>query len=127
MQYLVVQDCEEAKMTTNEVLLRALANADDDRYGHEGGYAIIYSAQPVPDLPGASKTFDALAAAYPVLRPYGRGLFHQEQPRKLSFHDYNRWTLQFFDKRFQTHHSYPFVAFSIEQKQSVLLSAKIHM
>lgn len=127
MQYLGVQDCEEAKMTTNEVLLHALANADDDRYGHEGGYAIIHSAQPVPDLPGASKTFDALAAAYPVLWPYGRGLFHQDRPRKLSFHDYIRWTLQFFDKRFRTHHSYPFVAFSIEQKQSALLSAKIHM
>jgi hypothetical protein len=47
-------------MSTNEVLLYALANADDDRYEHEGGYAIIHGAQPIPDLPGASKSFNAL-------------------------------------------------------------------
>lgn len=127
IQYLGVQDCEETKMSSNEVLLYALANADDERYGHEGGYAIIHGAQPVPDLPGANKTFDSLAAAYPVLWPYGRGLFHQDRLRKLSFHEYIRWTLQYFDKRFRTHHSFPFVAFSIEQKLSALLSAKIHM
>lgn len=127
IQYIGVQDCEDAKMSTNEVLLYALANADDDRYGHEGGYAIIHSAQPVPDLPGATKSFDALAGAYPTLWPYGQGLFHQNRPRKIGFQDYIRWTLQYYDKRFRKHHSFPFVAFSIEQKQSALLSAKIHM
>ena len=114
-------------MSTNEVLLYALANADDDRYGHEGGYAIIHGSQPIPDLPGATNSFDALAGAYPVLWPYGRGLFHQNRPRKLNFHEYIRWTLQYYDKRFRKHHSFPFVAFSIQQKQSALFSAKIHM
>lgn len=109
------------------MLLYALANADDDRYGHEGGYAVIHSSQPVPDLPGANKSFDALAAAYPVLWPYGRGLFHDDRPRKLSFAEYIRWTLKYHDKRFRIHHSFPFVAFSIQQKQSALYSAKIHM
>ena len=127
IQFVGVQDCEEAKMTTNEVLLYALANADDDRYGHEGGYAVIHSAQPVPDLPGASESFDALAGAYPALWPYGRGLYHENRRRKIGFHDYIRWTLQYYDKRFRRHHSFPFVAFSIQQKQSALLSAKIHM
>jgi hypothetical protein len=114
-------------MSTNEVLLYALANADDDRYGHEGGYAIIHGAQPIPDLPGATQSFDALAGAYPTLWPYGCGLFHQDRIRKLGFHEYIRWTLEYHDKRFRTHHSFPFVAFSIQQKQSALLSAKIHM
>ena len=114
-------------MSTNEALLYTLANADDDRYGHEGGYAIIHSAQPVPDLPGANESFDALAGAYPVLWPYGRGLYHENRRRKIGFHEYIRWTLQYHDKRFRTHHSFPFVAFSIQQKQSALLSAKIHM
>lgn len=98
IQYIGVQDCDRAKMSTNEVLLYALANADDDRYGHKGGYAVIHGAQPLPDLPGASQSFDALAAAYPALWPYGRGLFHQDQPRKLGFHEYIHWTLQFHDK-----------------------------
>lgn len=127
IQYIGVQDCEQAKMTTNEILLYALANADDDRYGHEGGYAVIHGAQPIPDLPGASKSFDALAAAYPVLWPYGRGLYHDDRSRKIGFQEYIRWTLQYHDKRFRTHHSFPFVAFSIQQKQSALLSARIHM
>ena len=127
IQYIGVQDCEQARMSTNEVLLYALANADDDKYGHEGGYAIIHSAQPVPDLPGASQSFDALAGAYPALWPYGQGLYHENRRRKIGFHEYIRWTLQYHDKRFRTHHSFPFVAFSIQQKQSALLSAKIHM
>lgn len=68
-----------------------------------------------------------MAAAYPVLWPYGRGLYHDERPRRIGFSEYIRWTMQYFDKRFRRHHSFPFVAFSIQQKQSALLSAKIHM
>ena len=64
-------------MSMNEVLLYALANADDDRYGNEGGYAVIHGAQPIADLPGANELFDALGGAYPMLWPYGRGLFHE--------------------------------------------------
>jgi hypothetical protein len=122
-----VQDCDQAKMTSNEELLYALANADDERYGREGGYTVIHSAQPVPYLPGASESFDALAAAYPVLWPYGKGLYHDIRSRKLSFEEYIRWTLQYHDKHFRKHHSFPFIAFSIEQKRSALLSARIHM
>ena len=59
--------------------------------------------------------------------PYGRGLYHDSRPRKISFQEYIRWALQYYDKRFRTHHCFPFVAFSIEQKQSALLSAKIRM
>jgi hypothetical protein len=111
----------------NETLLYALANADDDRYGHEGGYAVIHGGKPLPDLPGASKVFDALGGAYPLLWPYGRGLYHEQRPVRISFHEYIHWTLQYRDKRFRTHSSFPFVAFSIQQKQSALLSARVHM
>ena len=45
----------------------------------------------------------------------------------MGFQEYIRWTLEYYDNRFCTHHSFPFVAFSIEQKQSALLSAKLHM
>lgn len=127
IQYVGVHDCEGTKMSINETLLYALANADDDRYGHEGGYAVIHGGQPVPDLPGANKSFDALAAAYPVLWPYGRGLYHDDRCQKLGFQEYIRWTLEYHDKRFRRHHSFPFVAFSIQQKQSALFSARIHM
>jgi hypothetical protein len=78
IQYIGVQDCEQAKMTTNKALLYALVNANDDRYGHEGGFAVIHGSQPVPDLPCASKSFDMLAAAYPALWPYRCGLFYDD-------------------------------------------------
>ena len=35
--------------------------------------------------------------------------------------------LQYHNKQFQMHHSFPFIVFSIQQKQSALLPAKIHM
>ena len=62
------QTCQKSM---NEMLLYALANADDDRYGHEGGYAIIHGAQPVPDLPGASKSFDSSAKLQMSVAPFG--------------------------------------------------------
>ena len=34
----------------NEVLLYVLVNSDGNKYRHEGGYAVIHSAQPVPDF-----------------------------------------------------------------------------
>jgi hypothetical protein len=77
-------------MTMNESLLYALANVEDDGYGRKGGYAVIHGSQPVPDLPGASKSFDALAGAYPTLWPYGKGLYHQTRQRKLGFQEYIR-------------------------------------
>ena len=88
IQFVGVQDCDHAKLSMNEVLLYVLANADDDRYGHEGGYAIIHGVQPVPDLPKASKSFDVLAATYPVLWPYGCGLYHEAHSQKLGFAEY---------------------------------------
>jgi hypothetical protein len=74
-------------MTMNKVLLYALANVDNERYGHEGGYAIIHGSQLVPDLPCASKSFDALAVAYPALWPYRCRLFHNDHCQKLSLFD----------------------------------------
>ena len=98
IQYVGVQDCENAKISSDEALLYALANGDYNQYGQEGGYAVIHAAQLVPDLLGASKSFNALAAAYLALWPYGSGLFHQEHAQKLTFPDYIQWTLQYHDK-----------------------------
>jgi hypothetical protein len=61
---------------------------------------VIHGSQPMSDLSGANESFDALAAAYPVLWPYGRGLFHEERLQKLSFAEYICWTLRYHDKQF---------------------------
>jgi hypothetical protein len=78
MQYIGVHNRESAKMMSNKVLLYALANAEDNQYGHKC-YAVIHGSCPIPDLPGTCESFDALTVAYPVLWPYGRGLFHDKQ------------------------------------------------
>ena len=54
------------------------------------------------------------------------GIISRNQCWKFGFHEYICWMLQ-YHKRFWTNHSFPFVTFSIQQKQSGLLSAKIHM
>lgn len=54
-------------------------------------------------------------------------LCHEDCPCKIGFQEYIHWTLQYHDKWFQKHHSFPFITFSIQQKQSALLLARIHM
>ena len=41
IQYIDMQDCDQAKVMTNEAFLYALANADNDKYRHEGGYGLF--------------------------------------------------------------------------------------
>ena len=46
---------------------------------------------------------------------------------ELSFGEYIHWALNYHDKQFRVHHSFAFVAFSIEQKKLALFLAKVHM
>jgi thiaminase len=98
---------------------------------------VRHGKTPIFDLPIASQDvrssvfsnkFDALAAAFPILWPYGEGRWDiTDHQRKLSFTEYVRWALQYHDRRFRTHHCFPFVAFGIEQKAKALSSAKLQM
>ncbi|KAG0695956.1 hypothetical protein DFH29DRAFT_758462, partial [Suillus ampliporus] len=68
-----------------------------------------------------------LAAAYLVLFPYGIGGIEANREKKIGFNEHIRWALQYYDHRFHIHHSFPFLAFSIEQKREALQSACIQM
>jgi hypothetical protein len=137
LQFLGVEDVDVSQLSSNELFVQALANLKDEEDGVEGGYAVIHGNVPVFDLPIASgdresttfvNKYDIFAAAFPILWPYGEGrwdVIHRRQ--KVNFTEYVRWALQYYDRRFRTHHSFPFLAFGIEQKSKALRSAKLQM
>jgi Helitron helicase-like domain at N-terminus len=137
LQFLGVHDVDVNQLSSNEILLHALVNLRNEDPDMEGGYAVRHGSVPIFDLPISSEArqstifhnkFDVLAAAFPLLWPYGEGRWDiLDRQRKLSFTEYVRWTLQYHDRRFRIHHSYPFLVFGIEQKMKALCSAKLQM
>lgn len=121
-------------MTTNDVLQYALLHADD---AGEGGYAVRYG-QPMSSFGRARKDAseeerrflrenNPMTSAFPTLFPYDLGGLESERRVHVSFTEHVRWALQYHDRRFRVHHSFPFVAFGIEQKREALMAARIQM
>lgn len=136
LQYLGVCNTDLSKASTHELMMYALANLQDE--GQEGAYAVRHAARPTSDFGRAPKTATAevkaareegnpMPAAFPVLFPYGEGGFEASRPVAVSFLQHIRWALQYYDRRFATHHSFPFVAFGIVQKREALRTVKAHM
>ena len=65
--------------------------------------------------------------AYPCLFPYGVGGIEAPQPVEVDFPSHVRWALQYSDRRFQKHETFPFVVFGILQHRQVLRSVKMQM
>jgi len=98
---------------------------------HPSGYAVRYGA-PVSDFGSNMASsdgteFTTMTAAYPVIFPFGRGGFDFQSRRGVSFQEHVRWAIEYYDQRFAVHHSFPFVAFGLLQKQQALQSAKVYM
>ena len=83
LRFLGVEDVDVTQLSSNELFLHALTNlkGEDDV---EGGYAVRHGNAPVFDLPIAMEDrqstsfinkYDLFAAAYPMLWPYGEGIF----------------------------------------------------
>lgn len=133
-------DTDLSKLTTNEMMLWGLANLW--REGHEGGYCIRHGRQPVNDF-GRPQSHRAVNSppepepeadqsnffekAFPCLFPFGCGGIEGGQEVPLTFREHIQWTLQYFDRRFQKHETFPFVAFGILQRREALGSARIQM
>ena len=131
MQYCGVTDTDLTKVSTNELMMYALANLGDDQ--QEGGY-VVRVRRPVSEfgqvLPGKVEGLrprNPLMAAFPLLWPYGRGGIESDWPEHVGFGMHIRWALQYHDRRFRTHNSFPFVAFSVLQKREALRSACLQM
>lgn len=102
--------------------------------GHEGGYAIRHGRQPVSDFPPREgDTEDAMdrpnffEKAFPCLYPYGWGGLESRRPVSLDFPEHIRWSLQYWDRRFRKHETFPFIVFGISQRRQALNSARIQM
>lgn len=128
LQFLGVSDTDLERVSLDERMKYALANMEE----REGGYVVRHGAKPLSEFGTGYGTEDLptrnpLAAAYPNLFPYGIGGIESHQDRTVGFDEHVRWALQFYDRQFRTHHSFPFVCFSISQKREALLSARVQM
>ncbi|KAG1859029.1 hypothetical protein DFJ58DRAFT_715769 [Suillus subalutaceus] len=121
LQFLGITDTELSKLPLNDLMKYALMNLDDN----EGGYAVRHSHNPVSDFARdrggkESNRINPLAATYPKLFPYGVGGIEAMRTKSVGFDEHVRWALQYHDRRFRTHHSFPF-------KRKALQSAQIQM
>ena len=126
-------DCDLSNVTTNELMKWGLTNLWKE--GHEGGYAVRHGRQPVSDFPpreagDAECPMDQpnfFEKAFPCLYPYGRGGLESQRPVHLDFAEHIRWSLQYCDRRFRKHETFPFITFGISQRRQALSSARIQM
>ncbi|KAM6496780.1 hypothetical protein JOM56_007253, partial [Amanita muscaria] len=110
--------------------------------GQEGGYRVCPGVRPVNDfgrpLPGSAAVVDHgseslsdgsnfFEKAFPVLFLYGRGGVEGDQVTPVPFREHVQWALQYFDRRFRKHETFPFMAFGILQRREALGSARIQM
>ena len=125
-------DCDLSGLTANELMQWGLMNMWKD--GREGGYAVRHSRQPVSDFPAVGDDNQCPAdqhnffeKAFPCLYPYGQGGLESTRPIPLDFPEHIRWSLQYFDRRFRKHKTFPFIVFGISQRRQALSSARIQM
>lgn len=129
-------DTDMTTMTSDELTLWGLANLWKE--GKEGGYTVRHGQWAVHDF-GCPRPGDVILneteadppnyfeRVFPCLFPYGKGGIEHMQPNLVDFSEHVKWTLCFHDRRFRKHETYPFVAFGIQQRWQVLLSARLQM
>jgi hypothetical protein len=94
--------------------------------GHEGLYGVCHGHDPVNDFGRVGGTRDEVIEdklhgqnyfekAFPCLFPWGQGGIKCICKLAISFNDHVKWCLQYHDGQFQTHKSFPFLAFGISQ------------
>ena len=106
----------------------ALANLSDPL--KEGGYVVRHSRHALDDF-GETVAHaggrNPLAAAFPVLFPYGVGSIEASRTIKVGVKAHTQWALQYHDQWFATHHSFAFVLFGILQKRAAMRSVQLQM
>ena len=127
-------DCDLTKITANELMAWGLMNMWKD--GQEGAYAVRHSQDPVSDFPPRPEDrvdSDPTAhpnffeKAFPCLFPYGHGGIEAHRLVQVDFREHVKWALQYFDRRFRKHETFPFLCFGISQRRQALMSARVQM
>lgn len=129
-------DTELTEVTGKDLMDWGLANMRNGS-AQEGPYAIRHSRQPVSDFPPRPPRDDEpgvpiapanfFEKAFPCLFPYGCGGLEAERPVSLSLTEHARWALQFHDRRFRKHETFPFLVFGIMQRRQALTAARLQM
>ncbi|RDX46829.1 hypothetical protein OH76DRAFT_1355491 [Lentinus brumalis] len=130
-----VVDTDLSKLKANDLMLWGLANLWKE--GKEGGYLVRHGSQPVSDFAGGhvEGTGDDsewmvpnfIERAFPCLYPYGTGGMEARRPVPVDMREHVRWALQYHDRRFRRHETFPFVVFGILQRRQALGSARVQM
>ncbi|TFK88333.1 hypothetical protein K466DRAFT_489162 [Polyporus arcularius HHB13444] len=137
-------DTDLTRTSANDLMLWGLRNLW--KASGEGGYSVRHGQTPVSDFgrPRRADTTTAPAStsepadaqeppanyferAFPCLFPYGFGGIEGDQPEPVDFKEHVRWALQYHDRRFRKHETFPFVMFAIEQRREALGSARIQI
>ena len=101
--------------------------------GGESGYLVRHGRRPVRDYGSSSSMtveenrFNYFEEAFPCLFPYGLGGIEGDREVNVDFLDHVRWALQYHDRRFRRHETFPFLAFGISQRRQALNSARVQM
>ncbi|KIL62632.1 hypothetical protein M378DRAFT_58184, partial [Amanita muscaria Koide BX008] len=110
--------------TDRDALVNAVLNL-----AKEGTYDIRPGQRFVKDFPDRREQADGApnysASAFPTLFPYGVGGI--ESQANIGFIEHIRYCLLLSDRRFRTHHSFPFIMFGIYQKRQALVAARIQV
>lgn len=136
LQYLGACGNDLSSITAQDLLDFAINNCDESR--EEGAYAIRHGSKPMNTFGQPHKgATDAekedvlrtnpMASMFTTLFPFDEGGIEAKKRRPVGFIEHVRWALQYHDHRFRTHHSFPFVAFGIEQRRQALRSARVHV
>jgi hypothetical protein len=125
-----VMDFDLSKLTPSEIMVSGLTNLVASFV--EPPYAVRHGSKPTPNFRPLSNTIgsdekDYFERAFPCLFPWGEGGFYRHRAVNLEFHDHVKWALQYFNRRFRLHQTFPFVVFAIIQRRQALASVQIQM
>ncbi|QRV90748.1 Helitron helicase-like domain at N-terminus [Ceratobasidium sp. AG-Ba] len=135
LQFLGASDTDLSKVTSEQLMLHALANVNGAN-SNEGGYAVRHSRNPVCDFSRPSQKEGQHTTstpknysiyAFPCLYPYGEGGIEADREVPVGFEEHIRHNLHYYDRRFRTHPTWAFVFFSILQKRQALSTARLQM
>jgi hypothetical protein len=65
--------------------------------------------------------------AFPILFPYSRGGPEGARQNAVPLRQHIQWLLEYHDRRFRLHATFPFVGFFILQRRESLMAARIHI
>lgn len=123
-------------VTASELMMWGLMNLWKE--GKEGGYGVRHGSIPVNTF-GRPRTGDTSSEAtdpnrpnyfekaFPCLFPYGCGSIEADREVVVEFRTHVQWALQYHDRRFRKHETFPFISFGISQRRQVLSSARLQM